>query len=164
MCSQPGHDAPVYALQMIPNTNWCVSASWDGTLKVWELATGKAVATLAGHSGGITALAVAANGRRAASGARDHMLKVWDLEALAEERSLVGHSGAITALAISSDGRWAVSGADDGVLIVWDLDSGQRVADFRAESAIWTCSVSTDGRTIVAAESGGKMYFLEVKR
>jgi len=163
-CSQPGHDAPVYALQMIPNTNWCVSASWDGTLKVWELATGKAVATLAGHSGGITALAVAANGRRAASGARDHMLKVWDLEALAEERSLVGHSGAITALAISSDGRWAVSGADDGVLIVWDLDSGQRVADFRAESAIWTCSVSTDGRTIVAAESGGKMYFLEVKR
>lgn len=161
---QPSHSAPVYSLQMIPGTRRCISSSWDGTLKVWDLATAALVATLGGHTGGITALDVAEGGARAVSGARDHALKVWDLHAMAEERTLLGHAGAITSLAMTPDGRCAVSGADDGTLIVWDLDTGYRVADFRGGGAIWTCSISDDGRIVVASESGGQMFFLEVKR
>ena len=35
---------------MFPDGRRVVSASWDKTLKVWDVATGKCVATLKGHS------------------------------------------------------------------------------------------------------------------
>ena len=35
---------------MFPDGRRVVSASWDNTLKVWDVATGKCVATLQGHS------------------------------------------------------------------------------------------------------------------
>ena len=38
---------------MFPDGRRVVSASNDNTLKVWEIATGKCVATLRGHSGDV---------------------------------------------------------------------------------------------------------------
>ena len=35
---------------MFPDGRRVVSASWDNTLKVWDVATGECVATLEGHS------------------------------------------------------------------------------------------------------------------
>ena len=35
---------------MFPDGRRVVSASWDKTLKVWDIETGKCVATLKGHS------------------------------------------------------------------------------------------------------------------
>ena len=36
---------------MFPDGRRVVSASWDKTLKVWDVATGECVATLEGHLG-----------------------------------------------------------------------------------------------------------------
>jgi WD40 repeat protein len=57
-----------------------VSASDDGTLKVWELESGRELHTLAGHADGDFAVAVTADGRRAVSVSEDHTLKMWDIE------------------------------------------------------------------------------------
>ena len=40
---------------MFPDGRRAVSASYDGTLKVWDVATGKCVATLEGHSENVRA-------------------------------------------------------------------------------------------------------------
>ena len=40
----------VYSVAVFPDGRRVVSASWDKTLKVWDVATGKCVATLEGHS------------------------------------------------------------------------------------------------------------------
>jgi WD40 repeat protein len=63
-----------------PDGRRVVSASWDQTLKVWELETGRELHTLAGHTGRVDAVAVTPNGRRAVSASWDRTLKVWELE------------------------------------------------------------------------------------
>jgi WD40 repeat protein len=55
-----------------------VSASGDGTLRVWDLDSGACTATLRGHTGEVLAVAVTGDGR-ALSASHDGTLRVWCL-------------------------------------------------------------------------------------
>jgi WD40 repeat protein len=57
-----------------------VSASGDGTLRMWDLETGGELRTLAGHTDWVFGVAVTSDGRRAVSASRDNTLKVCELE------------------------------------------------------------------------------------
>ena len=72
-----------------------MSASYDNTLKVWDVATGKCVATLEGHSGTVMSVAISPDGRRVVSGSKDKTLKVWDIETGECMATLEGHSGIV---------------------------------------------------------------------
>jgi WD40 repeat protein len=56
-----------------------LSASWDKTVKIWDLATGQIIGTLVGHRSHVTSVAVTADGRFAVTASLDQTLKVWDL-------------------------------------------------------------------------------------
>jgi WD40 repeat protein len=56
-----------------------LSGSWDNTLRLWDLTTGKSVRILEGHTGRVHGIAVSADGSRALSGSDDHTLRLWDL-------------------------------------------------------------------------------------
>ncbi len=90
-----------------------LSGSDDRTLKLWDLQTGKATATLKGHEDGVMAVAVFADGRRALSGSDDRTLKVWDLKARKCLATFTGES-AIVACAVAPDGRTIVAGETSG--------------------------------------------------
>uniref|UniRef100_A0A7S4A1M8 Uncharacterized protein n=1 Tax=Pelagomonas calceolata TaxID=35677 RepID=A0A7S4A1M8_9STRA len=70
-------------------------ASWDKTLKVWDVATGECVATLKGHSSDVSSVAVFPDGRRVVSGSWDNTLKVWGIETGKCVATLEGHSGEV---------------------------------------------------------------------
>src|SRR5437763_1663757 len=74
-----GHTSAVYGVAVTPDGKRAVSGSWDGTLRVWDLATGKTAATLGGHTDAVYGVAVTSDGKRAVSASGDHTLRVWDL-------------------------------------------------------------------------------------
>ena len=74
-----GIRAAVNAVAVTADGQRAVSASWDHTLKVWDLASGAELHTLSGHTGLVRAVAVTPDGQRAVSASDDHTLKVWDL-------------------------------------------------------------------------------------
>lgn len=57
-----------------------ISASRDRTIKMWDLETGKELATLTGHTKAVKAVVVHPDGRRLVSASEDETLKVWDIE------------------------------------------------------------------------------------
>ncbi|HEX7840280.1 MAG TPA: AAA family ATPase, partial [Kofleriaceae bacterium] len=75
-----GHADRVSACAVTPDGRRVISASWDRTLKVWDLESGRVLATLEGHAGWVSACAVTPDGRCMVSASRNRMLKVWDLE------------------------------------------------------------------------------------
>ncbi len=61
-----------------PDGKRIVSASDDGTLKVWDSDTGSETFTLRGHTAGVGSVAFSPDGKHIVSGSQDRTLKVWD--------------------------------------------------------------------------------------
>uniref|UniRef100_A0A0D2ZQM0 Uncharacterized protein n=1 Tax=Brassica oleracea var. oleracea TaxID=109376 RepID=A0A0D2ZQM0_BRAOL len=56
-----------------------VSASWDQTVKVWNLENCKIRNTLAGHSGYLNTVALSPDGSMCACGGKDGAVLLWDM-------------------------------------------------------------------------------------
>ena len=77
-----GHADVVTTVTLSPDGRFALSGSEDNTVKLWEVATGKNIATLKGHKEGIAELAFSPDGKTLASGSagsEDASIKVWDL-------------------------------------------------------------------------------------
>ena len=151
-----GHSGFVDGVAVTPDGKRAVSASWDKTLKVWDLETGLLLRTLEGHSAHVYGVAVTPDGTRAVSASWDHTLKVWDLETGRALRTLEGHSDSVSAVAVTPDGKRAVSASGDHTLKVWDLETGRalRTLEGHAQS-VFGVAVTPDGKRAVSA-SGDK--------
>ena len=96
----------------MPDGQRAVSASEDNSMKVWDLASGRAVRTLEGHSGGVWGVAVTPDGQRAVSASSDNTLKVWDLETGAPLATFTCDGAALCCA--WADGRRLVAGDAGG--------------------------------------------------
>ena len=147
-----GHSSVVNGVAVSPDGRRVVSASYDQTLKVWDLETGQELRTLAGHSDSVNAVAVCPDGRRAVSASDDKTLKVWDLETGQELRTLTGHSNLVKGVAVSPDGRRVVSASYDQTLKVWDLETGGELHTLAGHfDLVEGVAVSPDGRRAISA-------------
>jgi WD40 repeat protein len=149
-----GHSRLVYGVVVSPDGRHAVSASWDETLKVWDLETGRELGMLEAHSDSVFGVAVSPDGRRAVSASLDKTLKVWDLKTSRELHTLQGHSDRVRGVAVSPDGRRAVSASFDKTLKVWDLETGRELRMLQGHSdAVSGVAVSPDGRLAVVSNS-----------
>ena len=88
---------------MTPDGRRVVSASAEETLKIWDLESGRSLATLEGHAYGVNACVVTPDGRRIVSASYDNTLKVWDLESGRSLATLEGHTTSVRARVVTPD-------------------------------------------------------------
>ncbi|HET7502378.1 MAG TPA: AAA family ATPase [Kofleriaceae bacterium] len=147
-----GHISWVSACAITPDGRHVVSASSDKTLKVWELGSGREVATLEGHTSKVSACAITPDGRHVVSASSDKTLKVWELGSGREVATLEGHAHYVSACAVTPDGRHVISASADKTLKVWELGSGREVATLAGHAGwVSACAVTPDGRHVVSA-------------
>jgi WD40 repeat protein len=141
-----GHLGAVRDVAMAADGSTVISASDDGTLRVWDLGTGRTLKVLSGHRGPVRAVAVTRDGRRAVSASEDRTLLVWDLSTGAIVRTLNGHLFWVADVALTPDGRRAVSVSGDGTAKLWDLVTGELLLTRLVDSLGVECvAVSQDG-------------------
>jgi WD40 repeat protein len=146
-----GHSSGVCAVAVTPEGKRAVSASYDNTLKVWDLESGRVLRTLEGHSA-IYGVALTPDGKRAVSAASDNTLKVWDLESGCALHTLEGHSKFVSGVAVTPEGKRAVSASSDNTLKVWDLESGRMLRTLEGHSAsVSGVAVTPEGKRAVSA-------------
>jgi WD40 repeat protein len=88
------------AVALTPDGKRAVSASWDQTLKVWDLASGRELHTRTGHSGVVNAVTVTPDGQGLIPVGRDNILGMWELET-AEILATFTCDGAVNCCAFS---------------------------------------------------------------
>ena len=146
-----GHTQGVTAVAVAPDGRHAISASWDETLKVWDLESGEELHTLQGHTGPVLDVAVTPDGHRAISASWDTTLKVWDMERWEELYTLQGHSDHVTAVALTPQGKLAISASRDTTLKVWDLESEGELYTLHGHTEVVTAvAVTPDGRHAIS--------------
>src|SRR5437868_7326778 len=111
------HTDQVYSIAFSPHERTLASGSLDGSVKLWEVASGTLLWS-SWQTKGTTCLAFAPDGSLLASGGLDTTVRLWDpkLGTLLEE---VPHPGTVFALAWSLDGRLLASGDFAGTIRIW---------------------------------------------
>ncbi|MEH2276781.1 MAG: ribosome assembly protein 4, partial [Nostoc sp.] len=99
-----GHSSAVYSVVFSPDGQRLASASSDNTIKLWDVATGKAVQTLTGHSDVVRSVVFSPDGQRLASASADKTIKLWDVATGKAVQTLTGHSDVVRSVVFSPDG------------------------------------------------------------
>ncbi|WP_024335514.1 nSTAND1 domain-containing NTPase [Desulfotignum balticum] len=111
------HTGPITGLSFYHDI-YALSASEDGTIKLWELLSGDCVRTFSGHAGPVAAL-VPLSDSRFLTGSADKSLRIWDLDTGKCLRTIYGHRERIAGLDASPDGKHIVSLGTDGKIKFW---------------------------------------------
>ena len=130
-----GHTAPVRAVAFSPDGKHVLTGSLDKTARLWDAATGAAVATLAGHTLSVRAVAFSPDGTRILTGSRDNTARLWDAATGAAVATLAGHMSAVTAVAFLPDGKRVLTGSLDTTARLWDAATGAAVATLAGHTA-----------------------------
>ncbi|MGW4650828.1 hypothetical protein [Kitasatospora sp. NPDC004289] len=163
-----GHSPMVHAVAVttLDERPVAVTASGDGTARVWDLTAGRQIGEpLVGHSGGVEAVACTVLDNRpvAITTGADGTLRLWDLtnhQPIGEP--LTGHSGAVKAVTCTVlDNRpVAITTGADGTLKLCDLTNHQPIGEPLTKHRIGVTAVACtvlDDRpvAIIASLIGG---------
>ena len=149
-----GHTGGVMNVVFSADGKRLASASYDGTVKVWDPTSGQEQETLMlkGHNRDIMSVAFSANGKRLASASWDQTVKVWDATNGQETLTLKGHTGMVYSVAFSADGKRLASASEDKTVKVWDATSGQVTLTLKGHAGgVTSVAFSADGKRLASA-------------
>ncbi|MFD5945023.1 trypsin-like peptidase domain-containing protein [Streptomyces collinus] len=157
-----GHGDWVMALCAVPARGRALvaSASHDGTVRLWDPATGTHEHRLDGHSRPVTSLcAVPAGSGRIflASGSQDHTVRLWDPAIGTQEHLLRNRKGRVTSLCAvpAGDHVLLASGGQEGSVQLWDPATGTQKHQLggRTRPVRALCAVPADGGRMLLASA-----------
>jgi pSer/pThr/pTyr-binding forkhead associated (FHA) protein len=132
-----GHSETIKAVSFSPDGRLLASGSEDRIVKLWHLATGREIQTIAAHDMAVTALAFSpippnpliqgSEGGILASGSVDRTIKIWNLITGQPIQAIVAHEMVVNALAFSPNGQILASGSSDNTVKLWDLARGREI-------------------------------------
>ena len=120
----PGQNG-VMSVAYSPDGNILASGAYDGTIRLWDLRTGKLLCTLTGHTFSVRSIAYSPDGRLLASTGWDKTVRLWDVFSGVHLQTLTGHTFLVSSVAYSPDGRTLASGSYDETIRLWRVSAPQ---------------------------------------
>jgi Tol biopolymer transport system component len=165
---------PMTTLAVSPDGKTVASGSWDKTIRLWDISTGKEIRSLQGHHDRVNALAFSPEGKVLASASFDETVRLWDSATGKQVRTLQGHRHWVLSLAYSPDGKMLVSGSEDKTITLWDASlgsagggsagGGQRIRSFGGDSGqVYGLAFSPDSKTLAVGNFGRSVGIWDLK-
>jgi WD40 repeat protein len=156
-----GHGGTVHALAFGAGGSSLVSAGKDGTVRLWDVATGREDARLEGHASPVLCVAVHHHRRVLASGGSDGSLKLWDISTGRLVDSHTKQMAAVTGLAWTCQPNSLMIACGErmrperpGEVRLWNPESNRPARSMSLEAqGVWSLTTARQGSTV--AWSGG---------
>ncbi len=155
-----GHGGPVWCLD--EHQDVLCSGSYDCTIKLWDLESGRCQTTLRGHDGWVSCLSL--RGDRMVSGSWDATLRVWDLGVGVARASFgSGYAGdAVHCLKWAPGAPLVAVGTRRADVCVWDLNRCKVVQAFSGHTK-QVYALNYDAHSLVSASGDGLSKVWDVR-
>jgi len=155
-----GHQGYVISADFSPDGKKTVTASYDGTARIWDAETGKEIHRLKGHTSwaswwmgetnDINSAAFSADGKKIVTAGDDGTARIWDAETGQQLKKLEQYMDWVLTAAFSPDGKKVVVTGHDKDALVFDADSGQLIKILSGHAnGVCSAVFSPDGKTIL---------------
>ncbi|ELU45473.1 WD-repeat-containing protein [Rhizoctonia solani AG-1 IA] len=170
MWHETGHRAEVTCIRRSPVKETFAVGYTDGSIRLWDSASGSVTVVFNGHRKAVTALAFDGTGTRLASGSQDTELIVWDIVAETGLYRLRGHRDQITSISFippsfaanapssstSENSTYLVTVAKDTFLKLWNLSTQHCIQTQVAHrSEIWSMDIDSSDRKLLILTGSG---------
>jgi WD40 repeat protein len=151
-----GHDNQVLNASYSRDGKRIVTASRDGSARLWYAANGRLIGVLPGHKREVLNAAFSPDGKRVVTASGDATAAIWDVEHLRRVAVLRGHKDAVISAAFSPDGKKVATASYDHTVRIWDANSWHPISIIPVQDeAVESLGFSPDGSHIVTASDDG---------
>ncbi|XP_047644174.1 apoptotic protease-activating factor 1 isoform X2 [Phacochoerus africanus] len=167
--SLQAHRETVKDFRLLKNSR-LLSWSFDGTVKVWNIITGRIEKDFVCHQDTVLSCAISPDATKFSSTSADKTAKVWSFDLLSPLHELRGHKGCVRCSAFSVDSTLLATGDDNGEIRIWNVSNGEllhscapvSVEGGAATHGGWVTDLrfSPDGKMLVSA--GGYLKWWNV--
>jgi WD40 repeat protein len=153
-----GHWDSIEAVAFSPDGSRLLTASWDGTARIWNAATGKDLLTQSPPEDlfvlQLYCAAFSPDGTRVVTGGNEKNTRIWNAATGEEVLTLRGTGGPVKNVAWSPDGTRLATDTSDGTARIWDTVTGEELLTlYTDEGYPWGIAWFPDGTRIV---TGGR--------
>ena len=135
-----------------PDEQILATGSIEGTIRLWNVSTGKLINKFTGHIGFIKCLSFSPDGKILASGGEDQTIRLWDVDTRKHKQTLPlpEQINSISCISFSRDGNTLACGDTDGRIHLWDMTTGKyKMSMLGHTDEISNLMFNSDGSTIV---------------
>lgn len=177
-----GHSGPVMGMSFSDSVTWpehrdqnplnraprlLLSASSDGTVRLWNLETWCCMTVFRGHSGPVWKVQWGPFGHYFATGCRDGVVRIFTQDQITSRRDGVGHDSSISAIAWHPNGTYVFSASDhiDRSIRMWSVATGECVRVLTGHlDDISAMACAPNGKLLVSADWSGKIFYWNLEK
>jgi WD40 repeat protein/beta-lactamase regulating signal transducer with metallopeptidase domain len=152
-----GHTAPVSSVAVSADGRTLAAGARDGSIRVWDSATGSTIKTLTGHLGAIVAVAFSPDGGKLVSAGDDETVRVWDVITGQVLKTLI-QSKPLVRVALSPDGKTiAMACAGLPTVKVCSLKTGETTRTLVAPGPVTAVTFNPEGTVLATGTADGRL-------
>uniref|UniRef100_A0A9L0J269 Apoptotic protease-activating factor 1 n=1 Tax=Equus asinus TaxID=9793 RepID=A0A9L0J269_EQUAS len=161
------HQETVKDFRLLRNSR-LLSWSFDGTVKVWNIITGRIEKDFVCHQDTVLSCDISPDATKFSSTSADKTAKIWSFELLSPLHELRGHKGCVRCSVFSGDSTLLATGDDNGEIRIWNVSNGEllhlcapiSVEEGAATHGGWVTDLcfSPDSKMLVSAEGSLKWW------
>jgi len=147
-----GHTDVVNSVTFSPDGRRLISASWDGTVRIWSVAERRELKALRTHKSRVNFAAYSPDARKIVTCGEDGTAQLFDAATVNPHVTLTGHTGGVMNCQFSPDGQRVITASRDKTARVWNAATGELILTLRGHSSeVTTASFSPDGKYILTS-------------